>query len=120
MKKIIMTGALAILATSCVSKSEYDKQIEQVTAISSEKDSLLKEVVATSQFIAEVNGELDKVKNNQPLARAPGEMEQMTPTQQREALAQRVKALTERLQESEERLGQSRRTSVSSPRALPL
>ena len=68
MKKLILVGALAILATGCVSKSEYDKQMEQVAAISSEKDSLLKEVVATSQFISEVNGELDKVKSGQPEA----------------------------------------------------
>lgn len=109
MKRFILVGALALAATACVSKSEYDKQIEQVAAISSEKDSLLKEVVATSQFIAEVNGELDKVKNNQPVVAAAGEMEQLSPTQQRQALAERVKALTERLRESEERLAQSRR-----------
>jgi hypothetical protein len=109
MKKMILTGVLAILATGCVSKSEYDKQMQQVASISSEKDSLLKEVVATSQFIAEVNGELDKVKNNQPVARAAGETEQMSPTQQRQALAERVKSLTDRLRESEERLAQSRR-----------
>lgn len=109
MKQMILVGALALAATACVSKSEYDKQLEQVASISSEKDSLLKEVVATSQFIAEVNGELDKVKNNQPVAATGGEMEQLSPTQQRQALAERVKGLTERLRESEERLAQSRR-----------
>ena len=109
MKKLILAGALAIVATGCVSKSEYDRQLEQVASISSEKDSLLKEVVATSQFIAEVNGELDKVKSGQPVVSASGEMEQMSPTQARQALAERVKGLTERLRESEERLAQSRR-----------
>jgi len=109
MKKLMLVAALAIVATGCVSKSEYDRQIEQVAAISSEKDSLLKEVVATSQFIAEVNGELDKVKSGQPIVSASGEMEQMSPTQARQALAERVKGLTERLRESEERLAQSRR-----------
>lgn len=109
MKKLLLAGALAMIATGCVSKSEYDKQMEQVAAISSEKDSLLKEVVATSQFIAEVNGELDKVKSGQPIVSATGEMEQMSPTQARQALAERVKGLTERLRESEERLAQSRR-----------
>lgn len=109
MKKLILAGALAIVATGCVSKSEYDRQLEQVASISSEKDSLLKEVVATSQFIAEVNGELDKVKSGQPVVAAGGEMEQMSPMQARQALAERVKGLTERLRESEERLAQSRR-----------
>lgn len=109
MKKLILAGALAVVATGCVSKSEYDRQLEQVAAISSEKDSLLKEVVSTSQFIAEVNSELDKVKSGQPVVSAGGEMEQMSPTQARQALAERVKGLTERLRESEERLAQSRR-----------
>jgi hypothetical protein len=109
MKKLILTGVLAILAAGCVSKSEYDKQLQQVAAISSEKDSLLKEVVSTSQFIAEVNTELDKVRSGQPIVGASGEMEQMSPTQARAALAERVKGLTERLRESEERLSQSRR-----------
>ncbi len=110
MKKILMLGALAMLATGCVSKSEYDRQMQQVASISSEKDSLLKEVVATSQFIAEVNGELDRVKGGQAPVQAGGaEMEQMSPAEQRQALAERVKGLTDRLRESEERLGQSRR-----------
>lgn len=109
MRYPVIIAALAVLATGCVSKTEYDHQLAQVAAISSEKDSLLREVVQTSQFISEVNGELDKVKNNQPLVRAGGEMEQLSPTQQRQALADRVKGLTDRLRESEEKLAQSRR-----------
>jgi hypothetical protein len=110
MKKILIAGALLVVAAGCVSKSEYDRQIEQVAAISAEKDSLLSEVVQTSQFIAEVNAEIDKVRSSRPVAAASGsEMETMTPTQRRAALAERVKGLTERLRESEERLAQSRR-----------
>ena len=60
---------LALAATACVSKSEYDKQLEQVATISSEKDSLLKEVVATSQFIAEVNGERNHHQSPAPIPR---------------------------------------------------
>jgi hypothetical protein len=109
MRLPLLAATLAIVATGCVSKSEYDRQIQQVSAISAEKDSLLQEVVQTSQFIAEVNGELDKVKSAKPVAAAAGEMEQLSPTQQRQALAERVKGLTDRLRESEERLAQSRR-----------
>ncbi|MBX7120456.1 MAG: hypothetical protein K1X31_15795 [Gemmatimonadaceae bacterium] len=110
MKKFVLAGVLAVAAAGCVSKSEYDKQLEQVASISAEKDSLLKEVVATSTFITEVNAELDKVKSGQPVAAtAGGDMEQLSPTQQRQALAERVKGLTDRLRESEERLAQSRR-----------
>lgn len=109
MRRFLIAGVLALVATGCVSKSEYDRQIAQVAAISAEKDSLLMEVVETSEFIASVNSELDKVKNNKPVAAAGGEMETLSPTQRRAALAERVKGLTERLRESEERLAQSRR-----------
>ncbi len=109
MRRILLTGVLALAATACVSKSEYDKQIEQVTAISAEKDSLLQEVLQTSQFISEVNSELDKVKSGQPVVKAGGEMEQMSPTEARKALAERVKGLTARLKDSEDRLAASRR-----------
>jgi predicted nucleic acid-binding Zn-ribbon protein len=109
MRSLILAGTLAVLASGCVSKSEYDRQMEQMSTISAEKDSLLSEVVQTSQFIAEVNTELDRVRSGQAAVATPGEMEAMSPTQQRQALAERVKGLTDRLRESEERLAQSRR-----------
>ncbi len=113
MRKYLTATLLLLVATACVSKSEYDRQIEQVAAISAEKDSLLMEVVQNSDFIAAVNSELDKVKNSKPVAKGEGEMESMSPTQRRAALAERVKALTERVRESEERLAQSRRRVTS-------
>lgn len=109
MRKTLALAALVVLTTACVSKSEYDRQLANAAAISAEKDSLLNEVVATSQFIAEVNTELDKVKSGQPVATGGGEMETLSPTEARARLADRVKSLTERLRESEERLAQSRR-----------
>lgn len=109
MRSLILAGSLALAATACVSKSEYDRQMEQVAAISAEKDSLLNEVVQTSQFIAEVSTELDKVRSGSATVAAKGEMEAMSPSQQRTALAERVRGLTDRLRESEERLAQSRR-----------
>jgi chromosome segregation ATPase len=109
MRSLILAGSLALAATACVSKSEYDRQMEQVAAISAEKDSLLNEVVQTSQFIAEVSTELDMVRSGSATVAAKGEMEAMSPSQQRTALAERVRGLTDRLRESEERLAQSRR-----------
>ena len=109
MRKLLLVGSLAALTTACVSKSEYDRQMAEVASISAEKDSLLNEVVQTSQFIAQVNSEIDKVKSGKPVVAASGEMEAMSPTQARQALAERVKGLTDRLRESEERLAQSRR-----------
>jgi hypothetical protein len=109
MRKTLFVAALALFSTACVSKSEYDRQLANQAAISAEKDSLLNEVVATSQFIAEVNTELDKVKDGKPVAGANNEMEALSPTEARARLSDRVKLLTERLNESETRLAQSRR-----------
>jgi chaperonin cofactor prefoldin len=110
MRKTLLLASLALLSTACVSKSEYDRQMESAAAVAAEKDSLLNEVVATSQFIAEVNTELDKVKDGKPVAVGSGdEMEMVSPTEARRRLAERVSALTERVRESEERLAQSRR-----------
>jgi predicted nucleic acid-binding Zn-ribbon protein len=109
MRNILLIGSLAVLATACVSKSEYDRQLANAAALSAEKDSLLNEVVATSSFIAEVNTELDKVRSGQPVATASGEMENLSPNEARKRLGERVGQLTERVRESEERLAQSRR-----------
>lgn len=110
MRKYVVLGLAAVFATACVSKSEYDRQLASAAAISAEKDSLLSEVVATSQFIAEVNSELDKVKDGQPVSVGTGdEMETLSPADARRRLGERVASLTERVRESEERLAQSRR-----------
>lgn len=109
MRKILTLTALAFVATACVSKSEYDRQLEQSAALSAEKDSLLSEVVATSQFIAQVNGEIDKVRTGQPIASRTNEMETLSPTEARKQLLERVGELAARVKESEERMAASRR-----------
>lgn len=109
MRKILALTAVALLATACVSKSDYERQIEQSAALAAEKDSLLSEVVATSQFIADVNGEIDKVRTGQPVASRTNEMETLSPAEARKQLAERVSELTARVKESEERMAASRR-----------
>lgn len=106
-------AAVAFAVTACdASKKELEKTLAQVQQISSEKDSLLKDVMATSQFIAEVNTELAKVRSRtagKPVQGQPGEMESnLTPAQQREAIKTRVAELTQRLNDSESRLNASR------------
>lgn len=109
MRKILALTAVAVLATACVSKSEYDRQLAQAAALSAEKDSLLSEVVATSAFISEVNGEIDKVRSGQPVQSRDGEMETLSPTEARAQLVGRVQELTNRVRQAEERMAQSRR-----------
>ena len=110
-KMTLFVAALALMACD-KSKPELDKALAQVTAISAEKDSLLKDVMQTSQFIAEVNTELAQVKSKnpgKPVVGKTGEMENnLTPGQQRDAIKTKIAELTQRLSESESRLAASR------------
>ncbi len=112
MRKFALIAAVLSLAACDRSKPELEKTLAQVQAISAEKDSLLKDVMQTSQFIADVNTQLASVKSKtpgKPVVGKPGEMESnLTPSQQRDAIRAKIKELTDRLNESESRLSASR------------
>ncbi|HEY3287366.1 MAG TPA: hypothetical protein VGJ96_09660 [Gemmatimonadaceae bacterium] len=112
MRKTFLFAAAAVLALSaCVSKDKYEKELEQVKLISSEKDSLLKDVMATTQFIADVNTEIGKVRDakaGKPVVGATGELPSASPAEQRAQMVAKVKALAERVNEAESRLAASR------------
>ncbi|MHB8838422.1 MAG: Cbp1 family collagen-binding glycoprotein adhesin [Gemmatimonadaceae bacterium] len=112
MRKTFLIAAAAMLAlTACVSKDKYEKELAQVQLISAEKDSLLKDVMATTQFIADVNTELGKVRDakaGKPVMGASGELPNASPAEQRAHMIERVKQLTNRVNEAESRLAASR------------
>lgn len=114
-----MTRRIAVLVAAAVafaacdgSKKELEQTLAQVQQISAEKDSLLKDVMETSQFIAEVNTELARVRSRaagRPVQGQAGEMESnLSPSEQRAAIRARVAELATRLNESEARLTASR------------
>jgi chromosome segregation ATPase len=111
-KSIVMLAVFALVACDR-SKPELEKTLKQVQAISAEKDSLLKDVMQTSQFIADVNTQLAQVRERnagKPVQGNAGEMESsLTPAQQRDAIKTKIKELTDRLNESESRLSASRK-----------
>lgn len=113
MKGLIVLATVLAIAACDRSKPELEKTLAQVQQISAEKDSLLQDVMQTSQFIAEVNTELAKVRSRnagKPTQGKAGEMEStLSPAQQREAIKARVMELTTRLNESESRLAASRK-----------
>lgn len=109
MRRAVLFIAVAVLASACVSKSEYDRQRAQAAALSAEKDSLLTEVVSTQRFIFDVSGEIDKVRAGQPVQARDGEMEQLSPAEARTQLLERVQELTARVKTAEDRMAQSRR-----------
>ena len=114
MRKFSLVAIAALALVACDrSKPELEKTLVQVKQISAEKDSLLKDVMATTQFIAEVNGELAKVRQRnvgRPTKSQPGETESnLTPTQARAQLLSKVKDATTRLNDAEARLNVSRK-----------
>ena len=105
--------AAALLLSACdASKPALEQSLAQVQQISAEKDSLLRDVVATSQFIAEVNGEIAKVRGSgvdKPHVKMGGDLaDTLTPAQAREAVQRKVGELVARVNESEKRLAASR------------
>ena len=111
-KTFLMIAAATLVLSACDnSKAELQKQLEQVKLISAEKDSLLKDVMATSQFIADVNTELGKVRDakaGKPTKGGAGELPNKSPAEQRTQMLERIKALTDRVNEAESRLAASR------------
>lgn len=112
MRKLALITAVVAMSAACDrSKPELEKTLVQVQQISAEKDSLLQDVMATTQFIADANTELSKVRANaKPKVSATGENEgKPSPSEQRTALLTRIKGVTASLNEAESRLSASRR-----------
>jgi hypothetical protein len=110
-KLTIVAVAFAIVACDA-SKPELEKQLAKTQQISAEKDSLLKDVMATSQFIADVNAEFAKVRrdNSRPANMQPGEMESnATLSEKRARVVEQVRLITARVNASENRLAASRK-----------
>ncbi|MBI3790809.1 MAG: hypothetical protein HY275_08010 [Gemmatimonadetes bacterium] len=114
MRRFAPLLAAALLLTSACdrSKAQLDASVAQLQQVSAEKDSLLRDVVATSQFITEVNGELARAKGSnvgKPVVKAAGDLpDTLTPAQARKAMLDRVAALVTRLNDTEKRLASSR------------
>lgn len=112
MRPVVIALAAAALVAACdTSKPELERSLARVQQISAEKDSLLRDVVATSQFIAEVNTELAAVKRSgkdKPVVRTGDLPDTLTPAQARAAVQKRVADLVARVNESEQRLAASR------------
>lgn len=113
MRKLALLMAVVAITACDKSKPELDKTLVQVQQISAEKDSLLRDVMATTQFIADANTELSKVRmraSGKPKVSEAGETEgKLSPAQQRAALLVRIKGITASLNEADSRLSASRK-----------
>lgn len=62
MRKVIMGLLAAGTLTGCVSKKRYDDLVVEQQRVSEQKDSLVSDVLATTQMMADINSDLAAVK----------------------------------------------------------
>jgi hypothetical protein len=107
MRYIALLGILAVAATGCSrSKAELAKALAESKAAEAQKDSLLTEVLETTQFVGDLNSELAKAKA--VAVSADGADRGMPGAQldreERKATLERIQLVIARLNESEAKL----------------
>lgn len=110
-KMFVAVAALVSLAACDKSKEALQQKVAELTTVSAQKDSLIQEVMSTTQFVGDLTADLAAVKAlnaGKPVASDVKEVEGKTPAQMRAAVRERVKELAKKLDESEARLSQSR------------
>jgi hypothetical protein len=115
MRKFVLAIALfaSVATLACDrSRAETMKALAEVQAISAQKDSLLKDVTATTAFIADVSRQLSTVRNlkTAKLTKDNGDLEDgLTPDERRTRVLAQVREITERVAMAENRLAASRK-----------
>jgi hypothetical protein len=112
-----IVGAMTILALAgCDQKTKKENealrlQVEQMTTISAEKDSLLNMVVGNTQLMNEINNELNKVKDLRTgVVPVTGpESGNLDTVRVQDYLLSKVREVTERVNDAETRLAASQR-----------
>jgi hypothetical protein len=107
MRYIALLGILAVASTGCNrSKAELAKALAESKAAEAQKDSLLTEVLETTQFVSDLNSELAKAKaiavSGEGTDRGmPGAQ---LDSEERKATLERIQQVIARLNESEAKL----------------
>jgi len=107
MRYIALLGILAVASTGCSrSKAELSKALAESKAAEAQKDSLLTEVLETTQFVSDLNSELAKAKaiavSGEGTDRGmPGAQ---LDREERKATLERIQQVIARLNESETKL----------------
>jgi len=109
MRKAWALIVLAVVSTAGCNQGELRKALADAKASEAQKDSLLTEVLETTQFVSDVNGELAKTKSITVSTKStdvglPGAKKDRD---ERKAALARVKAVIAKLNESEAKLTQT-------------
>ena len=110
---LFVVGALA--TTGC-NQAELKKALADAKAAEAQKDSLLTEVLETTQFVTDINGELAKAKSLAVTTTSsdPGLPGARKDREDRKAALQRVNAVIAKLNESEAKLAETETRAKSS------
>jgi chromosome segregation ATPase len=112
MKKILAVLMVAATVTACDrSKAELEQRVLELQTVSAQKDSLIQEVMSTTQFVGDLTADLAAVKAlnaGRPVAAQAADLEGKSPAEVRATVRERVRELASRLDQSEARLSQSR------------
>jgi predicted nuclease with TOPRIM domain len=101
-------GGTGVQARIPADSTEYFRtQVEQLTMVSAEKDSLLRELTETTRLITDVSNELATIRLERRTVPAGGGEGAIV--DERAELLNRVKALTGRVRETEQRLAAAQR-----------
>ena len=116
MRKAVLTlisiGALA----GCVSKKKFDDLVLEQQRVSQEKDSLVQDVLATTQMMADINSDLASVKGLGVTPVANGDRPLTGKAEDRAAMLGRVREVLARLNAAEQAVnaGKKRLAAMSS------
>jgi myosin heavy subunit len=101
--------ALAVVATTGCNQAELKKALAEAKTAEAQKDSLLTEVLETTQFVSDVNSELAKAKSIslKPASGDPGLPGAKKDREERQAALERIKQVISRLDESEAKLAET-------------
>lgn len=100
---------LAVVATTGCNQAELKKALAEAKAAEAQKDSLLTEVLETTQFVSDINSELAKAKSVtvKPAGTDPGVPGAKRDREERVVALERVKQVIAKLNESEARLAET-------------
>jgi hypothetical protein len=101
--------ALAVVATTGCNQAELKKALADAQAAEAQKDSLLTEVLETTQFVTDINSELAKTKGTAVTTAStdPGVPGARKDREDRKAALVRINAVITRLNESEAKLAET-------------
>ncbi|MBW7932162.1 MAG: hypothetical protein H3C62_00845 [Gemmatimonadaceae bacterium] len=112
MRNLFLLVAIVGVTACEGSRAETMKQMAEMQTIAAQKDSLLKDVTATSVFLADLSKQVSTVRNlksGRNAANSSDLEDNLTPAQRRERMLAQVQEITNRLNIAENRLAVARR-----------